>query len=117
MTRLGQNVELYTGDDRTLNVTIYDVNGAALDVSTASAATYTVRDAPGGALLFAAKTLGAGITIATSVVSIVIASANTLAARGDRDYSHELELVLSGKKVTAMTGRFRLRKSMAGAGS
>lgn len=114
--REGQNVKRSTGKWRNLAVTIYDAAGAPLDVSAASAATYSVRDGPGGALLFASKTLGAGITIATSVVTIVVTGNDTANAR-PKDYYHSLSLVISGVEDEVMTGRFRLSKSISGTGA
>lgn len=120
MTKLGQNIELYTGDDLDLRVTVTDENDAALDITSATA-TYTVKDAPGGASLFTPKTVGSGIALTTpasGILTISIASANTRYARGDRDYFHELEIVLAnGKTYTAFNGRFRLRRSIAGTGA
>ena len=125
MTRLGQNVELYTGDTRNLGVTVYDKVAPATSLKNLTgtlSATYAVRDAPGGELLFPVKTMavGGGIVLegppTNGRLVISIASGDTADKRAD-EYHQELEVVLDGAIVTGFTGRFTLRKSVAGAGS
>lgn len=130
MTRERQNVELYTGDDRNFHVTIYDSEtGTTPKNLTGANATYSVRDKPGGALLFAAKTItpGPGITLSGTptdgTLTIRINSSDTsgvaLAGQGGyrQDFYHELEITIGGIITTAFVGRFRLNKSVSGAGA
>jgi hypothetical protein len=116
---------MHTGDDRDLSVTVYTTHtGTTPKDLTGATATYSVRDKPGGTLLFTPKTVGAGISntnFATGIVYISIDSADTIDSKVSggyrQDFYHELEVVLSGEVATAMKGRFRLNKSVSGAGA
>lgn len=123
MTEINQNTELWTGDDIQIPFVIIDEYGRPRDI-TGAAFTYSVRDKPGGTLLFTpAKTVGSGITIdiaASGTGHIVVDSADTAAVSiiGEhQDFYQELEMVLASRTYTCWTGRFRLHKSVSGAGA
>jgi hypothetical protein len=118
MAKRQQNVELWTGDTRRLNVSIVNRRGAAQPLSGATF-TYAVRDKPGGTLAFTAKTLGSGITVvseAGGLIQVTIASADTTGLE-ERDYYHELEMVIGTNVATVFDGTFQVHKSVAGAGA
>lgn len=123
MTAVNQNTEVWTGDDVRIPFQIVDEYGAPEDLTAYTAFAYSVRDKPGGTLLFAAKSLGGGITVvsaAAGTLYVDLASVDTASAviTGERqDYIHELEGIEAGKVRTLATGRFRLHKSVSGVGA
>lgn len=117
MAKREQHIELWSGDARRLNVTVTDRRGARQSL-TGATFTYSVRDKPGGTLAFS-KTLGSGITVVSEPLGtlfVTIASADTLALI-EHDYYHELEMVIGANVATLFDGRFRVHKSVAGAGA
>ena len=98
-----QNFEMHQGNDKSIEVSVVNNAGAAVDVSGATGAQYELAISRSASAAAVTKTLGAGITIVTSTVTIVLADTDTEDISGP--YYHELELIdASGYIHTAMYG-------------
>ena len=98
-----QNFSLHSGDSKSVTVNIVNAAGVAVDVSTASAVVYKVAASPGSEALVS-KSLGSGISVAGSTVTITFAPADTATLAGGV-YYHELEITDGdGNVQTAFTG-------------
>jgi hypothetical protein len=100
------NATVYTGDSFGFTIAIQNAAGANVDVSTATSVIYGIFDKFGTSKL--TKTLGAGISVAAHIVTVVIADDDT----DDFDpgtYIHELQIVtLAGTTHTVMQGNILL---------
>jgi hypothetical protein len=102
------DLQLISGDSRTLQIAITDEAGAPVDVSTAQAIEYGIFDAIGAARV--TKTLGAGITVAAHIVTVELLPEDTDALLGG-GYVHELEVITAaGKTHTVLQQTITLRR-------
>jgi len=119
---LGTEVDIliHRGDDRAITATIVDEAGVAVDI-TGATMTWTVvnidpnlspsQPKKGAVALFAAKTVGSGITILTptsGTIQIVLDSDDTVGLAAPKEYYHELQMVLATLTTTIMYGKFEL---------
>ena len=96
---------MYSGDSKTLTIAIRDEAGDPVDVSTATSIIYAIVKTDGTRV--ATKTLGAGVTVATSTVTVTLVPADTAGLAGT--YGHELEItLLSGAGSTALHGEMAI---------
>jgi hypothetical protein len=89
MTKLDQNFDLWTGTDRTLAYSITNASGASQNMS-GFTAQFLLMDEPGSASLLRLRTSGSGVTISTSVVSVVLAASLTAGCNLSGTYYTEL---------------------------
>ena len=97
-----QTFSMQGGDSKTIEVTLVDAAGVPVDV-TGATITYRIAAAPHNTALVTKTTGGNGVTIAASVVTIVLAPDDTADLNGV--YHHELEVVDANDNVaTAFRG-------------
>jgi len=90
-----QNFEWFSGDDYLIEFTVTDEDGAAVDLTNASATWSMARRNTSSALL--TKTLGSGINVTDAVNGVLQVSLDAAdGASFEGDYYHELEVTLSG---------------------
>lgn len=102
MTKTGQNFDLWSGDDTTLEVTVLDDTGTPV-VLTGATLTWKVFTRLGSMLVV--KTNGNGIAITDAehgVCVITLTAADTDVLNGT--YHHELQMVQNGITSTVMVG-------------
>ena len=108
MTYTGQNLELYRGKDRVIEVIVYDGAGGRLNII-GSAFTWVVYKPPTGVIVLS-KSVGSGIELtipASGVMEITLVPDDTLPLLGQ--YNHEGEITTpSGKQDTIFTGYFKI---------
>jgi hypothetical protein len=102
---LKSDMEAFSGNDLTLEVTATDQDGSALDLSGAQALIYAIgKSATGGALI--TKGLGSGVTVtdaAGGVLEVALSADDLEPLNGA--YYHELRLTnAAGKKSTLLYG-------------
>jgi hypothetical protein len=73
---------MYSGDSKTLTISIVDGDGDAVDVSTAASVVYAIADSSRGPALVS-KTLADGVSVAGSTVTVTLEPDDT-AAHGRR---------------------------------
>lgn len=107
--KTNQDVTVYQGEDESIQFTITDSAGAAVDLTGATVTWACNKDGPGSAAALT-KTDSAGITIATSVLTVSLSDTDTsgLAAGG---YYHEIRAVLSGSGQVMATGTMTVLES------
>lgn len=105
-----QNVTMYSGDSKTLTISIVDSDGAAIDVSTAAAVVYAIADSSRGPALVT-KTLADGVSVAGSTVTVTLEPDDTEDLAGV--YYHELQITDDvGHVDTAMSGTITVRRDL-----
>ena len=93
-----QNFAIMSGDVEPITFTVRTSAGVPVDVSTASAVAWKLALTPYSAALVS-KSLGSGISISTSTVSVTLAAADTETLHGI--YYHEMQITDgSGHKKT-----------------
>lgn len=116
MTRLNQDVTIFAGDTKNIDVTVKDANGVEIDITTISEIQYVVKkSALDAAISQVAKSLtGIGITLtdpANGIFTINFLPADT-EILGYQEYYHEAELTDGGGNIsTIFTGVLTLRPS------
>jgi hypothetical protein len=105
-----QNFSMVSGDNRSLAITIRDPAGALVDVSGASAIAWQLAASPHGVALVS-KSLGDGISVVTSVVTVTLDAADT-ADLDDGLYHHELEIVHGGGTSTVLAGQVAIARDI-----
>lgn len=117
MTKLNQNLTVWTGDSRVIALTINDADGDEVNL-TGATVRYAIAEAATSGTKLVEKTTSSGISItdaANGKCEITLAPADTTALQPGvpRDLYHECEVEDStGKKMTAFTGKFRLNPSI-----
>lgn len=117
MTAINQDVEVYAGDDESVEVTITDdATGSALDVSAASEIAWKLYDGWGTQVLSKTKTTG-GIGFVTDgtdgKIKIAIAGADTSALAGW--YFHAATVTDGSSNVsTVESGRLLVKNRALG---
>lgn len=102
------DVEMYTGDSRTISIAVTDENGDAVDVSTAQAAEYGIFDLAG--VQYISKRRGFGVEIATNVVTATLLPADTVDLAPGL-YTHEMEIIDADAAVhTVYQGEILLKR-------
>lgn len=108
MTYTGQNLELYRGKDRIIEVIVYDGAGVPLDIDGYSFTWVVYKPITG--VISLTKTVGSGIVItipSDGVLEITLVPADTLSLLGQ--YNHEGEITTpGGKQDTIFTGYFKV---------
>lgn len=106
-----QNYSMTSGDSKTITVNVVDAAGTAVDVSTATAVRYAIATSAAAVTPSVSKTLGAGITVAGSVVTVTLAAADTALLAGV--YYHELEITDASAHVfTALSGHVTIERDL-----
>ena len=114
--------DIFSGDTKRLNYTVKDVNGAVIDITTATfkwglsklpqdAAAVGNVEPQGDALL--TKTLSSGITLTAPTLGqlrVDLDAADTTALKGE--FYNELEMVLAGATSTVAFGRIDIKKDL-----
>lgn len=111
MTYTGQNLELYQGKDRIIEVTVYDDAGAPLDIS-GYTVTWVVYKPTTGVIVLT-KTTADGIVLtvpASGIMEITLVPEDTQSLLGQ--YNHEGEITTpGGKQDVIFTGYFKITAS------
>jgi hypothetical protein len=108
MTYTGQNLELYRGKDRVIEVAVKDGYGACLNI-TGSDFTWVVYKPTIGTIVLSKTTIsGIELTIpASGIMEITLIPEDTVSLLGQ--YNHECEITTpSGKQDTIFTGYFKI---------
>jgi hypothetical protein len=105
MTKTGQNVEFWAGDDVTLRFGITASDGTSQDM-TGNTASWILQDEVTSTCISVQK---AG-TISGSLVDVVISGSDDTATLSGF-YYHELAAAASGSAVTLATGTAKINKS------
>lgn len=104
---MASDFSMYSGDSRVLTITIRDEEAVAVDVSTATAIVFGIFRADGTQLL--SKTLGAGVSVVTSTVTVTLSPADTAGLSGT--FGHELQITMpTGVVATALRGEVTIVK-------
>ncbi len=113
MTKFGQNLSVYSGDDWTGRFAITgSVSGSGEDVTGASII-FVVFNSPTGSSVIRKTTASTGhITISSSVVDINISASDSTGLAGD--YYHELQItrLSDGKTQTAAVGWVTINRDL-----
>lgn len=113
MALIDQDFDVYEGDNFVLPVTVRDVNGAVVNLTTLAAARWQVAVAKGYPPLIS-KALAAGITVIDAAggrLDIALLPADT-AALGGSTYRHELEITLGTNVQTVLVGKATINQSI-----
>jgi len=107
---MSQDVTMYSGDSKTLTISIVDGDGDAVDVSTAAAVVYAIADSSRGPA-HVTKTLADGVSVAGSTVTVTLEPDDTAALAGV--YYHELQITdESGNVDTALSGAITVQRDL-----
>lgn len=108
MTVTGQNLELYQGKDRVIEVIVYDGYDNRLNITGSDFTWVVYRPTPGSIKL--TKTTGSGIILTvpvSGIMEITLVPADTQNLLGQ--YNHEGEITTpTGKQDTIFTGYFKV---------
>ena len=108
MALTGQNIEIYQGKDKIINVTITDSNGAAFNIASCTF-TYVVYK-PTSGVIFITKTSASGISVideTNGIIEITLLQADTQSLLGT--YNHECEITTaSSEEDVIFTGYFKV---------
>jgi hypothetical protein len=108
MTFTGQNLKLYRGKDRVIEVIVENGVGGRLNIA-GSAFTWVVYKPAVGTIVLT-KSVGSGVEItvpASGIMEITLVPDDTLNLLGQ--YNHEGEITTpSGKQDTIFTGYFKI---------
>ena len=96
------------GADWVAAISVVDADGVAVTISAATAVEFYVLDAPGGTRLLS-KTLGSGITVATSIMTVTIADTDTIAQTGMLWY--EAYVTVGGSRLCCGDNEFEHTKA------
>jgi hypothetical protein len=112
MPDIGQDIEVYAGEIRTIVVTITNNNDRAVEDLTGASVSWKVKS---GSTTHISKSVGSGITLAsdptTGVCSIALQASDTSSLSGS--YSHEVRVTLAdGTIATTTVGRFIVRPTL-----
>ncbi len=108
-----QNFEMHQGNDKSIEVSVVDNDGDAVDVSTATGAQYELAKNQ-SSVVKVTKTLGAGISVSGSMVTVVLDDTDTEDLAGN--YYHELEVIdAAGYIHTALHGWVDIKKTRVAA--
>jgi len=100
---MATDFSMYSGDSKTLEITITDSDGVAVDLTGATVKYAIALSSTASAALVSKATGGSGITTASNVATVTLASADTATLAGV--YYHEMEITtVLGAVTTAMTG-------------
>lgn len=108
-----QKVEMCmaSGDDLRIIIEVYDQNNDLVDISSASSITWALAQDVGSVAIIT-KSLGSGIVINTPT-SFYFDLTDTETSPLVGTYFHEAEIITSsGKKYTALQGRFTLKQTL-----
>jgi hypothetical protein len=115
------DLEMFSGDDLDLVVTVVDEDEVVLDITTADPIRWRMSrldsttnfPSPRGAAVVS-KALASGITITSGISGILTIALDDVDTDDLRagDYYHELEMVLSGARTTVMYGVLTLREDL-----
>jgi len=89
MTKVRQDFEYWTGEDKILTYTIYDAAGASVDMSGACAR-WVIQDEPDSGSLIVYKTAGSGVVVSGSTVKVTLAGSHTAGCAWDGQFYTEL---------------------------
>jgi hypothetical protein len=108
MTYTGQNLEIYQGKDRVIDVIVYDGYGVPLDITGSTFNWVVYRPTPGTIVLNKTTTSGISLTVpASGRMEITLDPADTQNLLGQ--YNHEGEITTpTGKQDTIFTGYFKV---------
>ena len=113
-TKIGQNFEMRSGDDRVLKVTVTDADAGGLKNLTGATIVWRLSRKIGGPAVITKQSGGQGIEIPVGtdgVFEVTLAPADTAGLRGD--FVHEAEVTDSdGKKATVTVGRLTIHRDM-----
>lgn len=105
-----QNFSMKSGDSKVLAIAIANSAGTPVDVSTAAAISWKLAATPYGTALLT-KTLGSGITVSTSTVSVTLTAANTQDLEGV--YYQEMQITdASGNVSTVLSGQIAIGRDL-----
>jgi hypothetical protein len=108
MAYVNQDVEIYAGDTKTIDLTIYDEDGELLDLS-GYAVFYYAYGSPGNPVI--TKTSDEGIDILTNgKCTISIEPSDTKNLYGK--YAHEVDILKGSEVYTVMTGELTVKSSI-----
>ena len=114
MTKTGQNVEIYQGDFRVLEILILDENDLPRDITNCTFIWNVYK--PSADFIYIEKTTASGIIITNAsggLIEITLNPEDTATMLGQ--YNHECELVdPNSRPFTVTTGFFRVYGSKAG---
>lgn len=106
-----QSFTMFSGDSKSLVVSIVDDSDVAVDVSTATTIKYWLAKNASSESAEFSKAVGSGIAVATSTVTVTIDAADTESLVGN--YYHELEITDAvGLVYTAFSGRVTITKDV-----
>lgn len=107
-----QNYSMISGDSKIVTVSLTDISGVAVDVSTAGTAIYKIASNPNAdSVVYVTKTLSSGITISGGTVSIGLSPSDTENLSGA--YYHELFIVDgSGQQFRPVQGKVTIERNL-----
>jgi hypothetical protein len=109
MAYINQDVEIYAGDSKDLDLTIYDDAGNEVDLSQYSVYYYVYGNS---GTTVGTKTVGDGIEIVTEgKCTISLDPSDTKNLFGE--YNHEVDISQGSDVYTVMTGKFTVLQNIA----
>ena len=103
MTRTNQDFEMWSGDHKNLQVTVYDGDGASIDLSGASVIWLMSEGVEGASLLKRSTDSGCGISVSGSTFTVSLSPTHTSGSAGT--LYHEAQVRDGfGNISTVMTG-------------
>ena len=104
-----QSFVMFSGDSKSLVVSIVDDDGVAVDVSASATIKYSLAESASSVSAKFSKSLGDGIAVVTSTVTVTIDATDTETLAGN--FYHELEITdASGLVYTAFSGRVTIKR-------
>lgn len=114
MTAKNQNMEMWSGDDKTIRITVTDPGtGQVVNISAATAIKYVIVSSAGAVVV--TKGLGTGIVLVGGGTGgqfdVTLAAADTASLTGI--HTHEAQLTLGGLVSTVMVGTLTINTDYA----
>lgn len=112
MTKTNQDFTMWSGDDKTLTITVTDANDVVVDLTGASALVWILKRSKHAAAILVTKGLGAGVTITDAENGIFTVDLNPAdtAALTQNNYYHEAQITdASGNISTLLIGTANIK--------
>ncbi len=112
MTKVNQNITVWSGDDITPRFSVTGSGGTGEDVTGASIVWVLFDNPRGGSLIRKTTDTIGHITISSSIVDVNLSASDTSELAGD--YYHELQITraVDGKTQTAAVGWITLNRDL-----
>lgn len=111
MSSIDQDFELFQGTKLTVTIPITDENGDPVSGLSGASAIAWQAWAPGGTSAAISKSLGSGITVNSTAITLTLDAADTTSLT-PREYQHEGRITISSAPDVSFIGEMKLFKSL-----